>query len=175
MKQWQVELFLSGPLLTKESIKRLVLIRFPGKHTADRHPWHAETCWEPLLLENGWLLWFSWHPGLLTHFTFFMAKRKKKVDGLVLFYQGTICIWVHEGCAPPCACWHHTELCPLQWLLSEPRRQSQTSRWLVVNLDFLLVCYVCNTGFFFFTLQRNCECVWKWTLIKWILKTMIFL
>lgn len=47
--------------------------------------------------------------------------------GLACFIKvPSVCL--HEGSSPPSVCWHHTEFCPLLWLLSEPWRQRQTSR-----------------------------------------------
>lgn len=105
-----------------------------------RHPWHAETWWEPLLWANGQLYWLSSHSGLLSQSVFSLPRGKKikekKVGGLVCFIKvPSVCL--HEGSSPPSVCWHHTEFCPLPWLLSEPRRHGQVSRWHRGKLGFL--------------------------------------
>lgn len=94
-----------------------------------RHPWHAERRREPLFHYEGKRT--DPLPSLTPASSvglFIIAKRKnKEVGGLVCFIKvPSVCL--HEGSSPPSVCWHHSKLCPLLRLLSEPGRQGQASR-----------------------------------------------
>lgn len=134
IKQWQ-KVCLFG---LRESILGLVLYHrwYCSADTVawkanswQRHPWHAETWGEPLL----YCVWQMdnsigpVHSGLLS---------LTVVGGLVCFIKVPSAS-LHEGYSQPSVCWHHTEFCPLRWLVPEPGRQGQTSRCYYGELGFL--------------------------------------
>lgn len=94
-----------------------------------RHPWHAETRWEPLLWANGQLHWLS-----SLGPTVFHRQLEKESGWTSMFYQGAICVSAWGLFTTICVLTSHRVLSCTVTLGDRARRAGAT----MVNLAFSL-------------------------------------